>query len=449
MNNESLRERCTLLEQKRRTSPAVFELFAELSRLLERLEDYDKLLQLLEEGIGRWPEHVELLMLRARIHSILGDFHSSRNDYLLILARQPDHVAAICALVMLGDDDDAGGIDRVNSLLKRERISKPETLMLGYARARLLENMQLYPQAFECYREANALGAAAGGMDIAAKQRGARAVIDDVSPERVRRFSGRGNISDRPVFIVGMPRSGTTLTEQVIASHPLVHAAGEQLVWGNVLARLVRSAPPHGDSMIEAINELDPGVWSKAGDEYLKNIGELGSGVLRITDKLPANYGLLPYIRLVFPRARIIHLRRDPLATICSCIRQNFSAPSLAFSVEDWARFYGIYQALMEKWQPILGSQMLTVDYESLVSDFPSKVREIIAFLGLDWNEACLHPELNRRAVRTASLQQVRNVVHTEAIGAWGRYNDQLKLLEPIIEQSKATVTGSLSPSSE
>jgi hypothetical protein len=87
MNNESLRERCTLLEQKRRTSPAVFELFAELSRLLERLEDYDKLLQLLEEGIGRWPEHVELLMLRSRIHSILGDFHSSRNDYLLILER--------------------------------------------------------------------------------------------------------------------------------------------------------------------------------------------------------------------------------------------------------------------------------------------------------------------------------------------------------------------------
>jgi len=160
----------------------------------------------------------------------------------------------------------------------------------------------------------------------------------------------------------------------------------------------------------------------------------------RITDKLPANFALLPFIRLIFPRARIIHIRRDPLATIASCIRAPFSDPSLAFTVAGWARFYGIYQALMDRWRPLLGDQLLEVDYEDLVSDLPTQARRLIHFLGLSWDDACLHPELNQRAVRTASAQQVRREVNTASINAWRCYERQLEAIRPCLQESRERV---------
>ena len=159
-----------------------------------------------------------------------------------------------------------------------------------------------------------------------------------------------------------------------------------------------------------------------------------------LTFSMPVNFALLPYIRLIFPRARIIHVRREPLATIASCIRTRFSNPMLALSVEDWAQFYGMYQALMDHWRPILGEQLLELDYEDLVSDLPAQSRRLIDFIGLEWNEECLHPERSKRAVRTASVNQVRQGVHTGAINAWRHYEDQLEALRPLIMESRASL---------
>ena len=194
--------------------------------------------------------------------------------------------------------------------------------------------------------------------------------------------------------------------------------------------------------MVDAIDSVHTQIWENAGNDYLSSINEINSDSLRITDKLPANFALLPFIRLIFPRARIVHIRRDPLATIASCIRAPFSDPALAFSVEDWARFYGIYQALMDTWRPLLGDQMLDLEYEDLVGDLPTQARRLIHFVGLDWHDACLHPERNRRAVRTASAQQVRREVHNESVNAWKRYAEQLEALRPYIKESYAQVIG-------
>ena len=277
-------------------------------------------------------------------------------------------------------------------------------------------------------------------MNISAKQRGAAAVIRDLKPDVVDQFSGYGNESERPVFIVGMPRSGTSLTEQILDSHPDIHAVGEQLFWGQALTELVTKAPKRDCSMVEAIHCADPDAWKKAGAGYLQKMNEFNTGSSRITDKLPANFGLLPFVRLIFPRARIIHIRRDPLATIASCIRTPFAEPSLAFTVEDWARFYGIYRALMDQWRPILGEQMLEVDYEQLVHDFPAQARRLISFLGLKWDDSCLHPEQNHRAVRTATATQIRRRVHGESIDSWRKYQSQLEALRPLIEESRLSV---------
>lgn len=428
------------LELEFAKSPEDRKLFTQLSQVLEQQQAYADLLSLLDQAIDRWPQDTDIVMSRSRIQFYLGDFLAAKAGYLKILQVDSSHIGAQCSLVMQGYGDLVGGFEVIESRLGDQSITNAERSRLCYAGAYLLEQAHCFDQAFSMYREANALRAAAGGMNIEAKQRGARAVIADVDAGVMQRLGGNGCESQRPVFIVGMPRSGTSLTEQVLAAHPDIHAAGERLFWGNIMGSLVKAAPRGHCTMAEAINATDPLVWQRAGDNYLQQMRDINATSNRITDKLPANFGLLPYIALIFPRARIIHLRREPLATIASCIRTPFADPQLAFSVEDWARFYGIYQALMDAWKPMLGEQLLEVNYEELVSDFPDQAHRLIDFLGLEWSESCLHPERQQRAVLTASAQQVRRPVHTGAIASWRQYESTLEALRPLIEDSRASV---------
>ena len=428
-------------EQACQLRPEDQQLIKELSMVLEQLDAYADLQELFGQAIERWPLDDDLRMARSRIATQLGDFETARADFLQVLARQPDHVGAICSMVARGFGDEVGGLDGLETCLASHKTGSVEHYSLCYAQARLLEQDHRYTEAFEAYRRANSLQAAAGGMQITAKQRGARAVIDDLTADLIDRYSGRGHPSDRPVFIIGMPRSGTSLTEQILGAHPDIYAAGEQGFWPDVLRALFTGAPRQGGSMVAAIDSIGPQVWKQPGAEYLRRMAELNVESVRTTDKLPVNFALIPYIRLIFPNARIIHLRREPLATLASCIRTNFSVSMFAWSVEDWARYYGVYQALMDHWRPILGAQLLEIDYEELVRDLPTQARRLVAFLGLDWHEACLHPERSKRAVRTASVDQVRRSVYTGAIAKWRHYEAELEALRPLIEESRASLT--------
>jgi len=428
------------MEQACKLQPDNKQLVHELAFVLEQLEAYAKLQKLLDQAIQRWPLDFDLVMNRARIDSHLGNFQAAKAGYVQVLKHAPDHVDAIFSMVLRGDGDEVGGLNAIEARLTEHSVGSPPHNSLNYARAYLLEKDEQYTEAFDAFREANALQAAAGGMKITAKQRGARAVISDLTGDVIERFYGAGNQSDRPVFIIGMPRSGTTLTEQILAAHPDVYATGEHFFWPDLLRGLITAAPKRGNSMAEAINSTHPDVWDQAGAEYLRRMNEINSESIRITDKMPANFALIPYIRLIFPHAHIIHIRREPLATLASCIRTRFAEPLLALSVEDWARFYGLYQALMDHWRPLLGKQMLEIDYEELVRDLPTQARRLIAFLGLDWHEACLHPERSGRAVRTASVEQVRQSVHTGAINKWRVYEAQLEALRPLIAESRASL---------
>jgi len=291
---ESLKEARHRLEQACEQRPSDKQLLMQLASVLEELDSYSDLLKLLTGAIKRWPRDSGLIMNRSRIHTYLGEFSEARSGYCEILSHEPDNVEALCSMVMLGHGDEIGGLQRVEARLADEHLANHQRGLLCFARARLLEKEQRFEEAFEAFREANTSGRAAGGMDIAAKQRGARAVINDIKPDIIKHCSGRGNASERPVFIVGMPRSGTSLTEQILASHPQVYAAGERLFWGSVLGDLLKSAPGQDGSVIEAIDSLHPRVWERAGNNYLGRIDEINSDTIRITDKLPANFGLLP-----------------------------------------------------------------------------------------------------------------------------------------------------------
>lgn len=405
----------------------------ELAEKLRFEERYDELITLLEMAVVQWPDNVDLKIQMGGILQLTGNLTAAIDCFRAVRVLDKNHVQAFVALAQLR----SGSLEDCAVLQGNRNCTPQDMISLKHAEAKILEQQERFDESFEAYRTANEWRASAQGPDMAKIIKGAKMVLRDITPSLVARYSGRGNPSIQPIFIVGMPRSGTSLTEQFVDAHPKVNALGEQPVWGQVLSRLVRSAGGSGEPMIKAIDSLSEHIWFSAGEQYLASFEHRVGSVERTTDKLPGNYGLLPYIRLIFPRAKVLHLRRHPLATLYSCIRQNFSALALSFTVEDWARQYGVYRALLRAWTPILDDQMLTVDYEDLVTDFPAMARRVIEFLDLEWNEACLYPEKNERLVRTASMFQVRESVHTGSIDSWRRCQTQLEALLPIIEETE------------
>lgn len=393
---------------------------------------YDDLIELLREAITQHPKAIDLRLKLAATYRVQRDPTSAVDSLRMARELDEDHVPTF---VMLADLRGAELAD-CSKLQAKPNLSVQDKIALKHAEAKILEQHGQFQESFEAYQTAKEWSAAQG-PDFDRVVRGARTVLADISLDLVRRYEGRGNPSDKPVFIVGMPRSGTTLTEQVIDQHPEVFALGEQQVWGQVLGQLVRAASGTGQPMIQAINNLSDHIWLSAGEQYLTRFPQSGAGFARMVDKLPGNYGLLPYIRLIFPNARVIHLRRHPLATLYSCIRQNFTAPGLSLTVKDWARQYGVYRTLMRAWTPMLQDQMLTLDYEDLVSDFPTVARRLVQFLDLEWNDACLYPEKNERIVNTASVLQVREPVHKGSVESWRRCQAQMEALLPVIEETE------------
>lgn len=239
-----------------------------------------------------------------------------------------------------------------------------------------------------------------------------------------------------PVFIVGMPRSGTSVVEQILAGHPQLWAAGELDALGTLVSRLPQAIGSHG-TYPECIAELTADRLEDLAAEYRKALGNGGQGVTHFTDKMPANFEHLGLIELMFPNARIVHCVRDPLDTALSCYFQNFSAQGLAFSfrLEHIAHYYRQYRRLMTHWQKVLSLPIMNLEYEMLVSEPETTVARLCGHVGISTRPELLAIAERGRHVPTASHAQVRESLHTRSVGRWKHY---AKHLEPLKRDLKS-----------
>jgi tetratricopeptide (TPR) repeat protein len=256
------------------------------------------------------------------------------------------------------------------------------------------------------------------------------------TPELLREKSGLGNPSSAPVFILGMHRSGSTLIEQILASHPQCHGAGE-LTAIDAIAKDLRVINPAG--FPEAVPSLADRQLREFADRYLAEIRGLSATAERITDKMPLNFIYTGFIHLLFPNARIIHTRRDPRDTAISCfgivLGQSIYGQGVDYSSDlaELGRFYRQYRSLMAHWRNVLpAGVMLEVDYETLVEDFENQARRIVAHCGLQWDDACSAFYRNARPVMTASVGQVHQPIYRSSIGRWRHYDT---FLEPFVRE--------------
>ena len=314
---------------------------------------------------------------------------------------------------------------RMEALLARPGLASEDRIQLHFALARACEQTGDHEEAFRHLVAGNRCKRATFEFDIQDEARRFRRLAEIFDADFFAEAGADSGLEAAPVFIVGMPRSGTSLVEQILAVHPGIHAAGE-------LGDLTQALAGAGLRQPEAARGLGREQWRRIGLDYLRRLERFQAGDRRITNKLPANFRHIGLIRRIFPRARIIHCRRDPRDTCLSCYKQLFTGPlPYCYDLTELGRYYGLYRGLMAHWHRVLPGFVLDVDYERLVTEPRTVVGAILSHCGLPWHEDCLHFHRHRRAVKTASALQVRRPLYTSAIGAWRRY---ASWLGPLLE---------------
>jgi len=321
-------------------------------------------------------------------------------------------------------------VDRMLAALEIEGLKPEDRSTLHYGLGKAFDDLAEYGTAMDHYDEANRLAYEQRGprptfLPEAASARAAQ-VGQFFTKERMEGYRSVGDASDLPIFIVGMMRSGTTLVDQILSSHPDVGAAGEVPLWTT-----------DGPNAIDyAADKMSPAFLKGLSNQYLQLLQRISPGTRHVTDKMPANFQMLGLINLALPRAKIVHIKRNPADTCLSIYATPYSvSPSFAHSKENIASAYRHYLRMMELWRQVLpAGTLLEVEYEELVRDRERITREIIRHCGLEWNDACLAPERNARLVSTPSVMQVRQPVFQSSVDRWKRFEPWLGPIKELLE---------------
>jgi tetratricopeptide (TPR) repeat protein len=380
---------------------------------------------LLEKALRAAPRHLEALLTMGQLDAREGRFAGAEarfNRALEINPRAPRAWVGLAALRHMTSAD--------STWLKGAEASAESGLPplvesgLRYAIGKYYDETGDFGRAFRSYQRANELvKTSAEAYDRQMVTQFVDGLIEAYPREALAKAQPGASDSAVPVFVVGMPRSGTTLIEQIVASHPAARGAGELEFWGF-------TALKHETSL----QRQPPGeaLRRKLAERYLRVLGSRSTDAARVVDKAPFNSNYLGIIHSVFPRSRIIYVRRDPIDTCLSCYFQDFP-PALNFTLDlgDLAHYYRQHHRLMEHWRGALpAGTLLDVPYEELVSDQEAWTRRIVEFLGLPWDERCLSFHSTDRSVLTASYWQVRQKIYSSSIGRWRNYQ---KFIGPLL----------------
>ncbi|GAA0566473.1 tetratricopeptide repeat-containing sulfotransferase family protein [Rhizomicrobium electricum] len=348
--------------------------------------------------------------------SQLGRIKEARTALERAVALAPDVAGHHCLLAQFArfveGDPRLSGLEWLSQ--KAESLSEADQCELHFALAKACDDLGRHAEAFEHWRIANAIKRRHIVYDEALFLGVLRDLAAAFTPNVIASRQGVGDPSDVPVFVVGMPRSGTSLVEQIIASHPETFGAGEKMYLHYLLGQDL--AGPNFPAHFAGVRNED---LRKLGSLYVTRLRANAPKARRIVDKLTANFMLCGLIHLILPKAKIIHVRRDPLDTCFSCFTNMFAQNiDYSYDLGELGCYYRAYEGLMAHWRRVLPeAAILDVSYEALVGDFESQARRIIAYTGLEWDEACLSFHRTKRVVHTLSASQVRQPLYSRSVG--------------------------------
>ncbi len=372
-------------------------------------------------ALERFPESPGLWMACAQAEDEAGDRESALEAYTRAAELEPEWPMPLAGIIGLrGRDLPDDLLARAEAMVARSDGPDPETAVVAYELGKFHDRRGEHAAAMVAWQRANAgRRQVTGPLDRAAVRRRLESALEQFPADGGHTSCGLDD--ERPVFVVGMPRSGTTLVEQILAAHPAAAGCGE-------LPDLPIIAAGFGDHVPD-----EPAAVAAAAERWLRSAEAHASraGARRLVDKLPMNFFHLGSISRMFPRAHVIWCRRDPRDVGVSVFAENMSVQSaFATDLGDIGFYHTVHERFMRHWRSALAIPVLEVRYEDLVGDVEPQARRIVEFVGLDWDPACLEFHATSRAVQTPSRWQVREPVHNRSVGRWRAYAEWLGPLE-------------------
>lgn len=448
--------------------PTWLEAVVLLAEVLQQQRRFDEAKECYDRALQLHPENPELHERRGYIYLDMGDAEHALEEFTLVRAEHANRPAALLGMgraymeagrsaeaaasleaLLASFPQHAGGfsnlavsrkfklddpyIPRLRDLTDRVSDEDASAIALSFAMGKVLDDCKQWDDAWHYYARGNRLRNLKYDYQPARQEAEYDALMSVFTKDFFESYQELGVASELPVFIVGMPRSGTTLTEQIISSHPQVIGAGEVVFWGkakNAVPYTLNTQEPYP----QCLSQMTPAHASGIAEKYttlLRKIAGPGTNPLRITDKMPHNFVQLGLIALLFPNARIIHCRRDAMDNCLSIFFQNFGGEHpYAYDLSNLGHHYRQYERLMAHWHEVLPGRILDINYEDTIADPEYWSRRLIAHVGLEWDDACLAPHKLERTVKTASHWQVRQPIYKTSVQRWKNYEKHLQPLK-------------------
>ena len=389
--------------------------------------DYDQktAIKYYKKAISINPDYAEPHFALGSVLRHLGEKNDSIKSYEKALAINPEHVDAhkdLGTLKKYTIKDPQIAV--MGELIARNGLSQSDYIGLNYALAKVYGDLENQKQQFKFLNEGNKLRKKQLNYSFDKdKQFFSEIKKSFKSPYFAKKQSLKSE-EKCPIFIVGMPRSGTTLVEQIISSHHDVYGAGE-------LETITRVCYPALKENIDGTNEFSENFFLSIREEYLDYLSGLNAPEKFITDKMPANFRFIGFILAAFPDAKIIHMKRDSMATCWSIYQYYFrgTGNGYSYNLKDLAQYYLLYEDLMSYWHNLFPDKIFDLNYESLTTNQEEETRKLLKYCNLDWNKSCLNFQNNKRAVKTASALQIRQKMYQGSSEVWKKYESYLQPL--------------------
>ncbi len=391
---------------------------------------YDEALEHLDVFRRRGSDDENAVAVEASVYERLGRVDQAWQCLRPVIEKgtQNTNILTVYADLSKKIDMQEHALGLIQQLLGQGKVKGEYRTILHFTIGRLLDELEQYDEAFEHFTLANSRMKVV--YDPVEQEQKVDAMIRVFSPGSIEKILQAEVRDHRPVFIVGMPRSGTSLIEQILASHPQVTGTGESALISNLASSIpmnLSGNPPYP----ECLTETPQDHFGAMATIFSQRLDEYTTTSLRVTDKTPLNMMHLGLITRIYPHARIIHACRHPMASCFSCYTMKFvGRHAYSYKLEHLGHFYRQYQRMMDHWHKVLDVPVLDMHYEQLVSDPESNMRKLIAFIGLEWDDACARFHENKRLMVSASYDQVRRPIYTKSIDHWKHYERHLEPLK-------------------
>lgn len=413
---------------------ATAAIFGNAGTILSAAARHDLAFDAFERAVDLAPEDPRHRFNLAMEGRFLGDLTRAEADCDEVIARDPDHFEAWLIRSSLRPQTvDDNHVDAIRARLSRGVKSWRGEGQLLYALAKELEDLGEHARSFGALTRGAQLRRSHMDYDVGRDVRMMEALIAEFCADRALADSNCADGS-AAIFIVGLPRTGTTLAERIVSSHSQVESLGEPTAFPAAMMAGMQRSPAIGrtaEDRIAAARAIDPAALGRA---YLDRLAGVREGAPRFIDKLPMNFLNIGLIRRALPGAKIVHIRRHPLDAGYAMLKTWFAeAYPFSYDQRDLGHYLAAYHRLMDHWKVILRDDLLEIEYEALVGDVEGQARRILAHCGLDWEAACAEPHRNSAPSTTASASQVREPIYQRSVGNWRNYRNGLEQMRAIL----------------